>query len=328
MASPPPHANAQYGKRRVHVVGLDLDRVPQRQHLGRPGGGGSPRGRAPAETGCDAGRRRGARWPRRHSIAAQPAWRTRPPSGRMSCARCSWRRPGTAHGCSSSCAENIQQLGGRRVPAARIGPGRHQKEAAPWHSNRSSPRSSARRPSRPVPRPRRPNRWARRAISSSRRRVVEQSQRIAAGADVTVILCSNPSTGFSWDEPQLGDSSRAPGRRSHVSGAGRRQPPDRRGSRRRGPDDSRPGGRDHDPLDRLQPAVGWWHEGASGHTACRSRSSRHGRPSRPVHMRPRASRGPPLQPLGVQRPTSRSTIGEVTVGTALRTLARCPPSPE
>ncbi len=38
-------------------------------------------------------------------------------------------------------------------------------------------------------------------------RVVEQSQRIAAGADVTVILCSNPSTGFSWDEPQLGDSS-------------------------------------------------------------------------------------------------------------------------
>lgn len=38
-------------------------------------------------------------------------------------------------------------------------------------------------------------------------RVVEQSQRIAAGADVTVILCANPSTGFSWDEPQLGDPS-------------------------------------------------------------------------------------------------------------------------
>lgn len=38
-------------------------------------------------------------------------------------------------------------------------------------------------------------------------RVVEQSQRIATGADITVILCSNPSTGFSWDEPQLADAS-------------------------------------------------------------------------------------------------------------------------
>jgi predicted secreted protein len=37
--------------------------------------------------------------------------------------------------------------------------------------------------------------------------IFEQSDVIAAGADVKVVLCSNPSTGFSWDEPQLGDSS-------------------------------------------------------------------------------------------------------------------------
>jgi predicted secreted protein len=37
--------------------------------------------------------------------------------------------------------------------------------------------------------------------------VVEQSDVIAAGADVKVVLCSNPSTGFSWDEPQLGNGS-------------------------------------------------------------------------------------------------------------------------
>jgi predicted secreted protein len=36
---------------------------------------------------------------------------------------------------------------------------------------------------------------------------IEQSSTIAAGSDVTVILCSNPSTGFAWDEPQIGDST-------------------------------------------------------------------------------------------------------------------------
>jgi predicted secreted protein len=38
-------------------------------------------------------------------------------------------------------------------------------------------------------------------------RVVEQTEKIATGAEITVILCSNPSTGFTWDEPQLGDPS-------------------------------------------------------------------------------------------------------------------------
>ena len=36
---------------------------------------------------------------------------------------------------------------------------------------------------------------------------VEQSGTIAAGSDVKVILCSNPSTGFAWEEPHFGDSS-------------------------------------------------------------------------------------------------------------------------
>ncbi len=34
---------------------------------------------------------------------------------------------------------------------------------------------------------------------------IEQSGTIAAGSDVRVILCSNPSTGFAWDEPKIGD---------------------------------------------------------------------------------------------------------------------------
>ncbi len=37
--------------------------------------------------------------------------------------------------------------------------------------------------------------------------VVEQTDVIDAGSDLKVVICSNPSTGFSWDEPQLGDSS-------------------------------------------------------------------------------------------------------------------------
>lgn len=36
---------------------------------------------------------------------------------------------------------------------------------------------------------------------------IEQTASIAAGSDVEVILCSNPSTGFAWDEPQIGDPS-------------------------------------------------------------------------------------------------------------------------
>jgi inhibitor of cysteine peptidase len=34
---------------------------------------------------------------------------------------------------------------------------------------------------------------------------VEQSAVIAAGSDAMIFLCSNPSTGFSWGEPQIGD---------------------------------------------------------------------------------------------------------------------------
>jgi len=36
---------------------------------------------------------------------------------------------------------------------------------------------------------------------------VEQTGEIAPGSDVNVVLCSNPSTGFAWEEPQLGDTS-------------------------------------------------------------------------------------------------------------------------
>jgi predicted secreted protein len=36
---------------------------------------------------------------------------------------------------------------------------------------------------------------------------VEQTSEIAPGSDVTVLLCSNPSTGFAWADPQLGDTS-------------------------------------------------------------------------------------------------------------------------
>jgi predicted secreted protein len=35
---------------------------------------------------------------------------------------------------------------------------------------------------------------------------VEQSGDIAAGIDFTVVLCSNPSTGYTWDDPQIGDT--------------------------------------------------------------------------------------------------------------------------
>jgi predicted secreted protein len=36
---------------------------------------------------------------------------------------------------------------------------------------------------------------------------VEQTGEIAPGSDFTVVLCSNPSTGFAWEEPQFGDTS-------------------------------------------------------------------------------------------------------------------------
>jgi predicted secreted protein len=36
---------------------------------------------------------------------------------------------------------------------------------------------------------------------------VEQSAVIAAGSDAKVVLCSNASTGYSWGEPQIGDTT-------------------------------------------------------------------------------------------------------------------------
>ena len=36
---------------------------------------------------------------------------------------------------------------------------------------------------------------------------VDQTRSIKAGADLIVVLCSNPSTGFSWGEPQIADAS-------------------------------------------------------------------------------------------------------------------------
>lgn len=35
---------------------------------------------------------------------------------------------------------------------------------------------------------------------------ITQSRAIEVGADLTVVLCSNPSTGFVWDVPQLADA--------------------------------------------------------------------------------------------------------------------------
>ena len=36
---------------------------------------------------------------------------------------------------------------------------------------------------------------------------IAHSRTIDAGADLTVVLCSNPSTGFAWDEPEIGNSA-------------------------------------------------------------------------------------------------------------------------
>jgi predicted secreted protein len=38
-------------------------------------------------------------------------------------------------------------------------------------------------------------------------RTVQQSGVVAAGTDVRIVLCSNPSTGFGWEDPQIGDST-------------------------------------------------------------------------------------------------------------------------
>jgi predicted secreted protein len=38
-------------------------------------------------------------------------------------------------------------------------------------------------------------------------RAIEQSGEVAAGAEARIVLCSNPSTGFAWDEPRIGDPS-------------------------------------------------------------------------------------------------------------------------
>ncbi len=38
-------------------------------------------------------------------------------------------------------------------------------------------------------------------------KTVEQTGEFAAGSDVSVVLCSNPTTGFAWADPQLGDTS-------------------------------------------------------------------------------------------------------------------------
>jgi predicted secreted protein len=38
-------------------------------------------------------------------------------------------------------------------------------------------------------------------------RAVEQTGEIAPGSDLNVVLCSNPSTGFAWAEPQIGDTN-------------------------------------------------------------------------------------------------------------------------
>jgi predicted secreted protein len=38
-------------------------------------------------------------------------------------------------------------------------------------------------------------------------KTIEQTGTAAAGSDVKVVLCSNPSTGFAWDEPRIGDAT-------------------------------------------------------------------------------------------------------------------------
>jgi predicted secreted protein len=48
---------------------------------------------------------------------------------------------------------------------------------------------------------------------------IEQTRSIDAGADLAIVLCSNPSTGFSWGDPRIVDGSviRLGGRAFHES---------------------------------------------------------------------------------------------------------------
>jgi predicted secreted protein len=36
---------------------------------------------------------------------------------------------------------------------------------------------------------------------------IAQTRTIDTGAELTVVLCSNPSTGFAWDEPEIADAA-------------------------------------------------------------------------------------------------------------------------
>jgi predicted secreted protein len=36
---------------------------------------------------------------------------------------------------------------------------------------------------------------------------ITQSGAVTVGTDVTITLCSNPSTGFAWEDPQVGDAT-------------------------------------------------------------------------------------------------------------------------
>lgn len=36
---------------------------------------------------------------------------------------------------------------------------------------------------------------------------IEQARTIDKGADLLIVLCSNPSTGYAWDEPLVGDTA-------------------------------------------------------------------------------------------------------------------------
>lgn len=35
---------------------------------------------------------------------------------------------------------------------------------------------------------------------------IQQSDSVAADTDVKIVLCSNPTTGFGWEDPQVGDA--------------------------------------------------------------------------------------------------------------------------
>jgi predicted secreted protein len=38
-------------------------------------------------------------------------------------------------------------------------------------------------------------------------RAIQQSGAVAVGAEARIVLCSNPSTGFTWGEPRIGEPS-------------------------------------------------------------------------------------------------------------------------